>query len=107
VAQGLFPSTVNVSIGGGPQASFYNPSSTSTLQWQQFRIDFTASTTSKSIAFFNGSSSNNNISALDNIELTLATNPVPGPLPTLGGYSRKLRKRINHPKSEVMSTTAV
>lgn len=103
-AQGgpVSPSTVAVSIGGGPRSSFTNPSATTTLQWQQYSLDFTATSTSESIAFFNGSSAFNNLSALDNITLDLATNPVsgvPGPVPLLGvgaafGWSCRLRKRV-------------
>jgi len=102
----FFPSTVNVSLGGVSQGSFTNPSSTTTLQWQEFSIDFTPTSTSENIAFFNGNASNNFVSGLDNVTLDLAENPipgptsVPGPLPLLGvgaafGLSRKLRQRIN------------
>jgi len=108
-AQGsfFFPSTVTVSIGGGPLSSFTNPSATTTLEWQQYSLDFTATSTNESIAFFNGSSAFNNLSGLDNVKLDLATNhvsEVPGPLPLLGagvslGWSRRLRKRVKSQQS--------
>jgi len=112
----VFPSTVIVSLGGVPQGSFTNPSSTTTLQWEKFGINFIPTSTSVNIAFFNGSASNNGFSALDNVTLDLADNPVPsptsvpGPLPLLGvfgafGYSRKLRNQIKTSKTpERMST---
>jgi len=104
----FFPSTVNVSLGGVSQGSFTNLSATSTLQWQKFSIDFTPTSTSQNIAFFNGNSLNNFIGALDNVTLDLAavSGPpsVPGPLPLLGvgaafGYSRRLRTRIKTSKT--------
>ena len=112
----VFPSTVIVSLGGVPQGNFTNPSSTTTLQWEKFGINFIPLSTSVNIAFFNGSDSSNGFSALDNVTLNLADNPVPsptsvpGPLPLLGvfgafGYSRKLRKQIKTSKTpEGMST---
>ena len=109
----VFPSTVIVSIGGVSYASFTNPSATSTLQWQKFSFDFTPQSTSENIAFFNGSASNNGVSALDNVTLDLAPvsglPSVPGTLPLVGvgaafGFSRKLRKRIKTSKAhEVIS----
>jgi len=100
----ILPSTIIVSLGGVPQGSFTNPSATTTLQWEKFGVNFIPTSTSENIAFFNGSASNNGLSALDNITLDLADNPVPsptvpGPLPLLGvgaafGLSRKLRQRI-------------
>jgi MYXO-CTERM domain-containing protein len=98
-----------VSLGGVSQGSFTNPSATTTLQWQEFSIDFTPTSTSQNIAFFNGNASNNFAGGLDNVTLDLADNPVPspsvpGPLPLLGvgaafGWSRRLRKRIAAPLS--------
>lgn len=108
----FFPSTVNVSLGGVSQGSFTNSFfPTTTLQWQEFSINFTPTSTSENISFFNGSSFNNNVSALDNVTLDLADVPgpssVPGPLPLLGvgaafGYSRKLRKLIKTSKKPEM-----
>jgi hypothetical protein len=103
-----FPSTVNVSLGGVSQGSFTNPSATTTLQWQEFSIDFTPTSTIENIAFFNGNSPNNFSGGLDNITLDLADVPgppsVPGPLPLLGvgsafRYSRRLRTRIKTRKN--------
>ncbi|MBX9736376.1 MAG: DUF642 domain-containing protein [Phycisphaerales bacterium] len=76
-------STVDLSIGGGGRASFTNPTAPrTTMDWQLFTADFTATSTLTNITFFNGSAPNNNLSGLDNV--TLAVIPAPGAAALLG-----------------------
>ena len=57
----FFPSTVDLSIGGATRVSFTNPTApTNMLNWELFNVQFTATTASTNITFFNGDASNNN-----------------------------------------------
>ncbi len=80
---GVFASTVDLSIAGGPRVSFTNPTTPrTTMDWQLFTADFTATSTLTNITFFNGSSPNNGLSGLDNV--TLQVIPAPGAAALLG-----------------------
>ena len=76
-------STVNVSVNGGPSAPFTNSQANATgLTWQQFTLDFTASTAMTLINFANGDPGGDNSNGLDNVTLTdrgPSTSPVPLP----------------------------
>lgn len=48
----FFPSTLDVSIDGGPRISYFNPSApTTTLDWRKFTVNFTATTNATNITF--------------------------------------------------------
>ncbi len=71
-----FPSTVDLQINDGSRISFTNPAApTSSLDWQLFKAGFTASGTSTSITFFNGNTTYNNISSLDNVSIAAVPEP--------------------------------
>lgn len=64
----FFPSTIHVSIDGGPRVSFTNPvGPPNMLNWQQFVLPFVATGSLTNIAFYNGGASNDFLSALDNV----------------------------------------
>ncbi len=74
----FFASTVNLSIDGGAITSYANPTAPSNmLNWEQFTVDFTATTTTTNIAFYNGDSANNNNASLDNVSIYSASVPEP------------------------------
>jgi hypothetical protein len=74
----FFASTVGLSINGGAVKSYTNPIAPSNmLNWERFTADFTATTTTTNVAFFNGDSANNNNAALDNVTLNSAAVPEP------------------------------
>ncbi len=67
----FFASTVDLSIDGGTRVSYTNPTTpTNMLNWELFSVQFTATTTSTNITFFNGDAPNNNNSSLDNVTLS-------------------------------------
>ncbi len=64
----FFPSTIDLSINGGPRAHFTNTIAPSNhLDWKQFVVPFVATGTSTNLTFYNGGASNNFLSALDNV----------------------------------------
>jgi hypothetical protein len=64
----FFPSTIDLSINGGPRVHFTNPiAPPNMLNWQQFIVPFVATGSSTSLTFYNGGASNNFLSALDNV----------------------------------------
>ncbi len=64
----FFPSTIDLSINGGPRAPFTNPiAPPNMLNWRQFVVPFVATGGSTNITFFNGGAPNNFLSALDNV----------------------------------------
>jgi hypothetical protein len=79
----FYPSTVDLSIDGGTRTSYTNdvtPVPTTSLDWKQFTVDFTAKGATTKITFYNGSASNNYVTALDNVSLTSDdTTAVPEP----------------------------
>ena len=73
-----FASTVDLSINGAPRTSFTNPTApTDHLDWKRFTVSFTATSASTNIIFQNGSTPTNYLSALDNVELSVAAVPEP------------------------------
>ncbi len=75
----FFPSTVDLSIDGGPRVGFTNPTGPSNmLNWKLFTVQFTATSTTTNITFLNGSAANNFLCALDNVSITGVICPCPG-----------------------------
>ncbi len=78
--QFFFPTTIDLSINGGPRTSYNNPTAPTTmLDWKLFTVQFTATSPTTSITFFNGSAGNNFTAALDDVSLTQLTAAVPEP----------------------------
>lgn len=74
----IFPSTVDLSINGGARTSYFNPTGPNNmLDWRQFNVQFTATTTATDLTFFNGSASNNFLCGLDNVSLNVVGIPEP------------------------------
>jgi Protein of unknown function (DUF642) len=93
------PSILDLSINGGSRISFTNNNLVQgTLNWQQFSQDFTAISSSTTIAFFNSTAtSSNNFVGLDNIQIGSATS-APEPLTIVGtliGGTASMRMRKN------------
>ena len=86
------PSTVRLSIGGGPLTSYTNSNSTSgTTNWQSFTTSFVATGTSTDVAFLNGTP-DNSFAGLDNVSVQAV--PEPASLAALGlGAAALLRRR--------------
>lgn len=81
----FFPSTVDLSIDGGGRMNFFNPNITpGALNWQQFTVPFVATSTTTSLAFFNGSAPNNFSAGLDNVLVT-PVGAVPEPTTMFAG----------------------
>lgn len=72
----IFASTVDLSINGGPRVSYTNPNTPSNvLDWISFSANFTATSTTTNITFYNGSAPNNHLSGLDNVSLSAVPEP--------------------------------
>jgi len=72
----FFPSTVDLSINGGARVGYTNPAvPTDRLDWLLFTVQFTATSTTTNITFYNGGASNNFLNALDNVSLTAVPEP--------------------------------
>lgn len=68
-------STVDVRVNGGSRMPFTNGNSTSgTINWQQFSTAFVATSTSTTLSFFNGQTTNN-FSGLDNVVVIVVPEP--------------------------------
>ena len=81
----FFPSTVDLSIDGGSRISFTNPTAPNDmLDWHQFTHVFTPQNATTTITFFDGNTSSNFLSGLDNVTLTAVPEAVPEPLTILG-----------------------
>lgn len=77
----FFPTSVDLSVDGGPRVRFTNPIAPSNmLDWQQFTVPFVATGTSTSITFYNGGPSNNFLSAIDNVVIEGIPEPSTGVL---------------------------
>ena len=77
----FFPTTVDLSINGSAREHYTNPNApTNMLNWQSFNVNFTATSSTTNLTFFNGDASNNYNTALDNVSV----NAVPG---TPGDYN--------------------
>ncbi len=75
----FFPATVDLSIDGGARVGYFNPTGPSNmLNWKLFTVQFTATGSTTSITFFNGSAANNYLSALDNVSMTEVLCACPG-----------------------------
>jgi len=84
------PTILDLSIDGGARTSFTNPNAGNSgfLNWQKFTFDFTATSASTSVAFFNGTASGNeNEVGLDNVTIAprVAATPEPGTVSLLAG----------------------
>ncbi len=94
----FFPTTVDLSINGGARAPHFNANApTDKLNWKLFTEQFTATSTTTSLAFFNGAASNNFLAGLDNVSLVEVTAAVPEPgnfvLVSLGLLALLARRR--------------
>ncbi len=70
----FFASTVDLSIDGGARVGYTNPTTpTNMLDWKLFAVEFTATSTTTNLTFFNGSAPNNYLSGLDHVSLCLIT----------------------------------
>lgn len=76
-----FPSTVDLTIDGGPRIGYTNPNApTTSVDWKLFTVPFTAQNTTTTLTFQNGSASTNYLGALDNVSVTVSSvNAVPEP----------------------------
>ncbi|MGL4515003.1 MAG: DUF642 domain-containing protein [Lacipirellulaceae bacterium] len=71
-----FPTTIDLSIDGGPRVSYVNPATpTTSLDWLRFEAPFVAAGPSTMLTFFNGGTPNNFLSGLDNVSVTLVPEP--------------------------------
>jgi len=72
----FFPGTVDLSIDGGARVSYTNPTAPANmLDWKLFTVQFTATSTTTNLTFFNGSAANNFLGAIDNVSLTAVPEP--------------------------------
>jgi len=78
-------STVDLSIGGGTLTSYTNSTTPSNMvDWKLFTVNFAATDTMTSIAFFDGSGPSNYESLLDNVSLNAVPEPSAVILVSLG-----------------------
>ena len=80
----FFPSTVDLSIDGGARVHYTNTDTppTTFVDWKLFTVDFMATTSMTNLQFLNGDASNNNVTALDNIQLVDVSSAAPIPEPS-------------------------
>jgi hypothetical protein len=72
----LSPSTVNLSIDGGPTIAETNANtSTHVINWEEFTDTFTATGTTTNISFLNGTPLTDAEGGLDNVSLTAVPEP--------------------------------
>ena len=97
-----FPSTVDLTIDGGPRIGYTNPNApTTSVDWKLFTVPFTAQNTTTILTFQNGSASSNYLGALDNVSVTVsgaAAVPEPSSLVILASGAgwlglRRIRRR--------------
>jgi len=66
----FFASTVDLSIDGGGRVGYTNPTAPSNmLDWKLFTVEFTATSTTTHLTFFNGSAPSNYQCGLDNVSV--------------------------------------
>ena len=85
--QFFFATTIDLSIDGGTRSSYANPTAPhDMLDWELFTVQFTATSGSTNITFFNGAAANNFNTAFDDVSLTAFTSaaPEPGSLALVG-----------------------
>lgn len=72
----FFPTTVDLSINGGPRVPFLNPiAPANMLNWQQFLVPFVATSGTTNLTFYNGGTSSNFLNALDNVSVDAVPEP--------------------------------
>ena len=75
----FFASTVDLSIDGGPRVGYTNPTTpTNMLNWKLFTVQFTATSSTTHLTFFDGSASFNYLCALDNVSVMAVGCQCPG-----------------------------
>jgi Protein of unknown function (DUF642)/PEP-CTERM motif len=81
----FFPCTIDLSIDGQARVSYFNPATpTTSLDWKQFTVNFTATGATTSLTFYNGGAANNFNAALDNVSVTAVPEPASGALLLMG-----------------------
>ena len=76
-------SIVDATIGGSSEGVFQYTNPGSTVAWQEFTFDFTASAASTTLGFFNGDTIGS-LNGLDNVTVTdlgVTSTPLPAALP--------------------------
>jgi len=89
-------SILDVSINGGARVSYFNTNNTPVgfVNWVQHSVQFTATSTSTSITFFNGTGlATNNFVGLDDASLTAVPEPMACSLLALGAAAVLRRRR--------------
>ena len=82
----LTPATVDFSVNGGARVSFTNSNSTAgAINFQQFTTLFTATSSSTTLAFLNGTPQGNNYAGLDSVTIRQLAVPEPGSIALLVG----------------------
>ncbi len=75
----FFPATVDLSINGGARVGYTNPNGPSNmLNWKLFTVEFTATSATTTVTFYNGSAANNYLCALDTVSITEVLCVCPG-----------------------------
>lgn len=76
----FFPATIDLSINDGARTSYSNPTApTDHVDWKQFSVQFTATSSTTNLKFYNGSAVNNYSSGLDSVSMSAITAvPEPG-----------------------------
>jgi Protein of unknown function (DUF642) len=81
----FFPTTIDLSIGGGPRVSYTNGVAPSNaLDWKKFSTVFVAAASSTSITFYNGGTPDNFNSALDTVSVSAVPEPAQAAVLLLG-----------------------
>ena len=78
--QFFFATTVDLSINGGARTSYTNPTAPpDMLDWELFTVQFTATSGTTNLTFFNGAAANNFSTGFDDVSLTAVSSAVPEP----------------------------
>ena len=98
----FYPATIDLGINGGNRIGFFNATApNSALDWKPFSTSFYATSATTEITFYNGSSSNNYLAALDNVSLYAVPEPseaIIALLGLVGIFCTRLRSsnRVHH-----------